>query len=449
MELLHTLLSSDGFIPHGHCYLWKPALVWLHIVSNGVIALAYFSIPVLLVYFVSKRKDVPFNWVFLLFGAFIIACGSGHLMDIWTLWHPNYWLAGSLKAITAVISLYTALELIPLLPKLLALPSPAQLEAANCELEQTLTKLRETQTQLIHTEKMSSLGQLVAGIAHEINNPINFIYGNLSHAKQYALDLSTVLHAYEQAYPEPRSSIQMAKEQIELEFVEQDLPKVLESMQLGADRIRQIVLSLRNFSRLDESEMKVVNIHEGLESTLLILQNRFKTNSHGQGIQIIREYGVLPLVECYPGQLNQVFMNLLSNAIDALDDRFKTFKTKSSIQPSAEAPGILGIPSITIATQTTANCQVEIQIRDNGIGISPEMTQTIFKPFFTTKPVGKGTGLGLSISYQIVVEKHGGQIRCTSIPGKGTIVFITIPVRQPQPGRVDALEKLAVEKLSV
>jgi two-component system NtrC family sensor kinase len=433
MQLIRTLLSSEGFIPHGHCYLWKPALVWLHIVSNGVIALAYFSIPVLLISFVSQRKDIPFNWVFLLFGAFIIACGSGHLMDIWTLWHPNYWLAGVLKAVTAIISLYTALELVPLLPKLLALPSPAQLEAANQELEQTLAKLQDAQTQLIHTEKMSGLGQLVAGIAHEINNPINFIYGNISHAKQYALDILEVLGTYEQAYPEPTPTVQAAREQVELAFVEQDLPKVLESIQLGADRIRKIVLSLRNFSRLDESEMKPVNIHEGIESTLLILQHRFKS-TYGLNIQVRREYGTLPLVECYPGQLNQVFMNILSNAIDALEERFHR---QMSMPVSAELPTIT-ITTVVGENSPTDNPQVVVQIRDNGIGVPSQMSQTIFNPFFTTKPIGKGTGLGLSISRQIIVEKHGGQINCCSTPGKETIVSITIPVRQFKPGLVTA-----------
>jgi two-component system, NtrC family, sensor kinase len=431
MDLLKTILSSEGYIPHGHCYLWKPELVWLHVVSNGAIALAYFSIPVLLIYFVSQRKDVPFNWVLLLFGAFIIACGSGHLIDIWTIWHPNYWISGILKAITAAISVYTALELIPLIPKLLALPSPAQLEAANQELERALYQLQQTQTHLIHTEKMSSLGQLVAGVAHEINNPINFIVGNLAHAKQYVYDIMHLLQIYQQTYPEPISTIATELDTVELEFIEQDLPKVLESMQLGANRIRQIVLSLRNFSRLDESEMKRVNLHDGIDSTLLILQNRLKEQWGNFAIRVERQYGELPLVECYAGQLNQVFMHILNNAIDALKEAFyaETNCLENRSVVTASCLLLAHSPTITIQTQCLESDRIFIQISDNGAGISPETQQTIFNPFFTTKKQGKASGLGLSICYQIVVEQHGGALHCTSEPGR-TVFSITIPLRQ-------------------
>jgi signal transduction histidine kinase len=421
LEILTKIFNPHEYVPHGHCYLWQPGLVWLHVVSNIAIALAYFSIPVLLVYFVSKRKDIPFNWVFLLFGAFIIACGMGHLMDIWTIWHPAYWLAGAIKALTAIISIYTALELIPLIPKVLALPSPAQLETANRELEQTICQLQQTQSQLIQTEKLSSLGQLIAGLAHEINNPINFIHGNLTHIHDYAHSLLNLAQVYQKNYPEPESTIQEALETSDMEFIQDDLPKVIASMQLGADRIRQIVLSLRNFSRIDEAEMKAVNIHDGIDSTLLILQHRLRPKTDHHGIQIIKTYGDLPLVECYAGQLNQVFMNILSNAIDAIEHQHLQVSDTS-------LKSFIG--TITIQTEMLEQDQVLIQMTDDGPGISPDALQKIFAPFFTTKPASKGTGLGLSISHQIIVEKHGGQLECYSSLGMGTTFQIKIPIRQ-------------------
>jgi two-component system NtrC family sensor kinase len=419
LELLKAFLSSTGFIPHGHCYLWKPGLVWLNILSDATIALAYYSIPILLVCFVSKRKDLPFNWVFLLFGAFIIACGTGHLLDIWTLWHPIYWVSSTLKALTAVISLVTALQLIPLLPKLLALPSPARLAAANQELEQALHTLQQTQAQLVQTEKLSSLGQLVAGLAHEINNPVNFIHGNLRHAEEYIQDLLNLLDLYQRSYSQSSPVLQAAMDANDFDFLCEDLPKVLTSMRVGTERIRQIVLSLKNFSRLDESEMKSVNLCEGIDSTLLILQHRLKSEKHVITVQ--KNYEDLPLVDCYAGQLNQVFMNLISNAIDAL----KQFNSQRDLEAIQQTPG-----KITIDVQKLDEHQVLVKIADNGPGMSPEVRQKIFNPFFTTKPVGKGTGLGLSISHQIVVEKHRGQLECISTLGVGTTFLIKIPIRQ-------------------
>jgi len=357
-----------------------------------------------------------------MFGAFIIACGTGHILDIWTLWYPTYWLSGLVKAFTATVSVLTAIELIFLIPHALAVPSSAQLEAANQELAETLRKLQQTQTQLIQTEKMSSLGQLVAGIAHEINNPVNFIHGNLLHTKEYTQELLRLLEQYQSTYPTPPEPLRNEVDTCDLEFIQTDLPKMLASMQVGTERIRQLVLSLRNFSRLDESETKPANIHDGINSTLLILQYRLKPKPEQPILHIEQDYADIPEIECYPGQLNQVFMNVISNAIDALEGSMK-FKANSTNSQTGSPS-----PTIRIQTQLFEKNWVLISITDNGPGIPESVQQRIFDPFFTTKPVGKGTGLGLSISYQIIVEKHQGQFTCVSKLGQGTTFQIKIPV---------------------
>ena len=269
-------------------------------------------------------------------------------------------------------------------------------------------ELKQTQSQLIQTEKMSSLGQMVAGIAHEINNPVNFIGGNIDHANTYIQDLADLVTLYQEYYPNPPDAIQERIEDIELEFLREDLPKTLCSMKMGADRIREIVVSMRNFSRLDDGKMKPADIHEGIDSTLVILNHRLK-----QGIQVIKEYDNLPLVECYGSQLNQVFMNVIGNAIDALEEVKKADKEFS--------------PTIWISTEVTADNAVTVKIRDNGPGIAAARAQQIFDPFFTTKSIGKGTGLGLAISYQILA-KHQGKIEMNSQIGQGTEFVITLPV---------------------
>ncbi|MBE9006726.1 GHKL domain-containing protein [Fortiea sp. LEGE XX443] len=293
----------------------------------------------------------------------------------------------------------------------------AQLQAQ--KLETSLKELQQTQAQLIQAEKMSSLGQLVAGIAHEINNPVNFIYGNLKYINDYTKDLLKLVHLYQKYYDHQEVEIRDYIKAIELDFILEDLPKIVHSMQVGTERITEIVISLRNFSRLDEAEMKKVDIHQGIDSTLLILQNRLKEKSDHFRIEVIKNYGNLPLLECYPGSLNQVFMNIISNAIDALD----SFNSERNITEIQSNPS-----KIIITTEVLETKNVVIRIIDNALGMSEAVKERVFDPFFTTKPVGKGTGLGLSISYQIIVEKHKGKMNCLSVPGKGTEFYIEIPL---------------------
>ncbi|MEM9809152.1 MAG: ATP-binding protein, partial [Cyanobacteria bacterium P01_D01_bin.56] len=291
------------------------------------------------------------------------------------------------------------------------------------ELSEALGGLKEAQGHLIQQEKMSSLGQLVAGVAHEINNPVNFIHGNLQHAKIYTQDLLGLIELYRTHCPDPGAEVEAEADEIDLDFIQEDLPNLVTSMQIGTKRIREIVLSLRNFSRLDESELKAVDIHSGLDSTLLILGYRLKPNGLRPVLNVVKDYGDLPPVECFPGPLNQVFMNILANAIDALDDAVAQALATGDIAP---------VPEISIRTAVMESCdRVEIRIADNGPGIPPEVKAQIFNPMYTTKPTGKGTGLGLSISYQIVVEKHGGSLSCESEAGEGTEFVIALPIRTP------------------
>lgn len=294
-------------------------------------------------------------------------------------------------------------------------------------LAQALQELKQTQSQLIQTEKMSSLGQLVAGVAHEINNPVNFIYGNLAHAQEYTQELLDLVQVYQRHYPNPHSEVKDSVEAIDLDFIAQDLPKIMASMRVGSDRIRQIVLSLRNFSRIDQAEVKPVDIHEGIDSTLLILQHRLKAAAERPSIEVVKEYSDLPPVECYAGQLNQVFMNILTNAVDALEEQSRS-RSRQAQKPTLSQ---ITVRTELISTQNEPNSRVAVHIIDNGSGMTEEIRSRLFDPFFTTKPVGQGTGLGLAISYQIITEKHGGSLQCISKLGEGTEFIIEIPVQQP------------------
>ncbi|MBD2386162.1 ATP-binding protein [Cylindrospermum sp. FACHB-282] len=296
------------------------------------------------------------------------------------------------------------------------------------QLKVALQNLKITQSQLIQTEKMSSLGQIVAGVAHEINNPVSFIYGNLSHVDHYTQDLLTLVNLYQQNYPQTNREIQDWIENIQLNFLIEDLPKTLSSIKVGAVRIREIVLTLRNFSRLDEADMKPVDIHQGIDSTLLILNHRLQDKLHYPSIEVIKQYGKLPLIECYAGQLNQVFMNILSNAIDALEQQDQQRSKQERLKHKSV---------ITISTQLNNQQWVTIKIKDNGSGMTEFVKSRLFDPFFTTKTVGKGTGLGLSISYQIVVNQHGGKIKCVSTLGQGAEFVIEIPIQQNQPTKIN------------
>ncbi|MDC0832079.1 response regulator [Geitlerinema sp. CS-897] len=291
-----------------------------------------------------------------------------------------------------------------------------QLSVANSNLVETLQKLQQAQARLIQSEKMSSLGQMVAGIAHEINNPINFIEGNLSFAKDYLQDLLAIIELYQKYHSPPETEIQDKLDEVDLQFLIEDSDRLIESMRFGATRIHQIVKHLKNFVRLDEAEMKRVDVHDGLKSTLIMLQNRIKFEGTKE-IKIVEKYDKLPKVDCYPGQLNQVFLNILNNAVYFLHEYTRKH--------------IIDDPIVKIETELIRErSEICITISNNGPSISEDVRPKVFDPFFTTKPVGKGTGMGLSICYQIIVERHGGQLSCVVPPEGGTAFIIELPLEQ-------------------
>jgi signal transduction histidine kinase len=314
-----------------------------------------------------------------------------------------------------------------------------ELEKKNNSLEQAMEQLQQAQAGLVQQQKMLALGQLVAGIAHEINNPVTFIYSNLSHIRNYTSDLMRLLTLYRTSTP-ANAEITSLEEEIDIEFLNHDLSKLMKSMQAGAERIREIVFSLRNFSRLGEAERKLADIHAGLDSTLMLLEYRLKGSMERSEVEIVRDYGKLPLVECYAGKMNQVWMNILNNAIDSLESRYandslesrygnKTPQTSPANQDSPLPSSDRGssTPQIIIRTNLTESGQVSISIQDNGCGMTEEIRQRVFEPFFSTKGVRQSGGLGMTISYGIIINEHQGDISCTSEPGVGTTIHILLP----------------------
>ncbi|MEB3279904.1 MAG: ATP-binding protein [Lyngbya sp.] len=301
--------------------------------------------------------------------------------------------------------------------------SSEQVNSNSPQLQQVLDELEFAQKRLVYSEKFSTLGQMLSGITHEINNPVSVVKGNVSHVSEYTQDLIDLIELYGEEYPEPSPAIEERIEEIDLEFLLEDLPQVIESMKNGAERIRQLVESLRNIYRVDDSEEKVVDIHQVIDDIVLILQAKLK-GKKGRAINLVKDYGKLPELKCYPGQLNQVFMNLLNNAIDALEDK--------RLETSEDEPTIW-IKTEVVSGENSPNSktkQAVIRIKDNGTGISEEIKNHIFEPFFTTKPLESGTGFGLNICHQIVVETHQGQLECVSQPGEGTELIVSLPLTQ-------------------
>jgi two-component system, NtrC family, sensor kinase len=392
--------------------------------ENAVISLCYFIISAAIAYSIWRNRKVAIDPIVVVMSCIFFSCALGHsLHAIGMLEHIDvlaWQVAADLTTVIIAVCFlcfYRSIDLLARFSQIVA--SQIELQIKNEKLEEAMEELKNAQVQLVKNEKMSSLGQLVAGVAHEINNPVSFIHANLYLLEDYAQDLLDVIQMYQHYYPNPVPEIAIKARQVDLVFIRKDIPNMLSSMKTGTERISKIVLSLRNFSRVDEAELKPVDIHEGIDNTLEILQHRLKDNPNYATIQVFKDYSNLPLVECYAGHLNQAFMNILVNAIDAIEEANNN-RTYSEIQSHPS--------QIKIRTSLIDSKWVQIAIADNGSGIPEQIKQLIFDPFFTTKAVGKGTGMGMSICYQIITKKHGGKLEFFSTPGEGTEFIITIPI---------------------
>ncbi|MBW4513538.1 MAG: HAMP domain-containing histidine kinase [Scytonematopsis contorta HA4267-MV1] len=393
--------------------------------ENAVISLCYFIISAAIAYSIWRNRKAGIDPIVFVMSCIFFSCALGHSFHaIGMLGHIDVIAWQVVADLTTVIiavcflSFYRSIDLLARFSQIVA--SQIELKIQNKKLEEAMEELKNAQVQLVKTEKMSSLGQLVAGIAHEINNPVSFIHTNLYLLEDYIQDLLDFVQMYQYHYPNTVPEIAIKARAVDLEFIQKDIPNMLSSMKIGTERISKIVLSLRNFSRLDEAELKPVDIHEGIDNTLEILQHRLKDNANYPAIQVSKEYSNLPLVQCYAGHLNQVFMSILVNAIDAIEEA-NAKRTYSEIKSDPS--------QITIRTSLIDAQWIQIAIADNGSGIPEKIKPQIFDPFFTTKAVGKGTGMGMSISYQIITKKHGGKLEFLSTLGEGTEFIITIPVR--------------------
>lgn len=430
LDYLTRLPSTEGFPARWWCGQWTQFHGWLYILSDLAIWGAYFTIPVILLTFTTRRRDLPFPRIFWLFAAFICACGLTHLLDALMFWWPAYRLTGLVYLITGIISWATVIALIPVIPQAFALRSPKELEKEILERKQAEEKLRQLneqlqaellerknlESQLIQIQKMESIGQLAAGVAHEINNPIGFVTSNLGTLSKYVAVFKQIIGHYQEfANPEPgktrvdtsearlsllRSEIEAICPASELTYILEDVDGLLLESEDGTRRVQEIVQSLKSFSRVDEGGEREINLNECIEATLKIVWNELKYKC-----TVHKQLGDLPMIRCHPGHLNQVFMNLLVNAAQAIEERGE----------------------IVIETHQLNPEQIMVKISDTGHGIAPEALPRIFNPFFTTKPIGQGTGLGLSISYDII-QKHNGTIEVQSEAGKGTTFTIVLPI---------------------
>ncbi|WP_044241027.1 ATP-binding protein [Flexithrix dorotheae] len=420
-------LFAQNFMPHGHCYYWKPEILWLHVISDGLIFLAYFTLPIALGFFISKRKDLAqFKSIFILFSTFILLCGFTHIIEIYVVWNPMYRFSGIIKAITALVSVVTAVVAWPMIPLALALPSPSMLQKTNKELqkeiakrkkiaiqleeyqhelEATIEELKNTQAKLVQSEKMMSLSILTAGIAHEINNPVNFINAGVQGLKKQLKKIFMLIEEYKKINSEniqrKLQEIDQYEKQIQFEDTYQLLSKVLNNIEIGIKRTSNIVKGLNAFAQQDMKTIQNYKIQDGIDNTLGLLSHLIKNRIH-----IVKEYHTVSDFRVSPGLINQVWMNILLNAIQAIDQ---------------DKEGIITIKILQ------KDDQVHVSIKDDGPGIPKEVKDQIFVPFFTTKEVGKGTGLGLYIS-QNIIEEIGGTIQVNSILGEGSEFRITIPV---------------------